>query len=172
MECIDSTFYQQAYKRHLSENGKDGSTLDSTIVLMEHTSSLIEFFSTSKDAIQSKDDARLQCLDSSLAYFTDWNKEITTPNQFISDKLWFDLQAMIHGFKAMVNIKLTKFPNSIIKAWLVNQDCVENHFCMTRSCNGQSNNPTYKLQESTQNSIRFGTNTISSKCNAGVSKAH
>ncbi|KAL9967256.1 hypothetical protein ACROYT_G025450 [Oculina patagonica] len=173
-EVLDSKMHylMKAYRRHITENGKDGSTLDSTIKLIEHTSSLIEFFSTSKDAIQSKDDTKLQCLDRSLAYFAKWNNEVTKPTQFISDKLWFDLQAMIHGFKAMVNIKLTKFPNSIIKAWLVNQDCVENHFCMTRSCNGQNNNPTYRLQESSQNSIRFGTTTVSSKCNAGVSKAH
>ena len=36
---------------------------------------------------------------------------------------------MIHGFKAVVKIKLTRFPNSTIKPWLLNQDVVENHFC-------------------------------------------
>ena len=66
---------------------------------------------------------------------------------------------MTHGFKAIVNIS--------IKPWLVNQDGVDNHFCQTRSCNGQNNNPTYRLQESAQNSIRFGQQLISTKCNAG-----
>lgn len=88
-----------------------------------------------------------------MKYLEDWKEETSTPKHFISDKLWFDLQAMTHGFKSIVNIKLTKFPNSVIKAWIVNQDGVENHFCQTRACNGQNNNPTYRLQELSQNSI-------------------
>ena len=117
----------------------------------------------------SKDDVRIKRLDAFLTFFSDWREEVPSPNakEFISNKLWFDLQFMTHGFKAIVNIKLSKFPNSTIKPWLVNQDGVENHFCQTRSCNGQNNNPTYRLQESVQNSIRFGQQPISSKCNAG-----
>ena len=159
----------QAYKRHLSENGDDSSALDSTIKLISHTSEVIEFFSTSKEAVASKADVRLKSLDEFLNFFSEWNRELSSPNskEFISNKLWFDLQSMVHGFKSIVNIKLSKFPNSTIKAWIVNQDGVENHFCQTRSCNGQNNNPTYRLQESSQNSIRFGQESISSKCNAG-----
>ena len=67
----------------------------------------------------------------------------------------------------MVAIKLTQFPNSVIKPALINQDGVENHFCQVRSCNGQNNNPTYLQQESAQNSIRFGQTTISRKSNVG-----
>ena len=117
----------------------------------------------------SKDDSRIRNLDGFIQFFSDW-KEEATPKQFISSKLWFDLQSMVHGFKSVVNIKLTKFPNSVIRQWLVNQDGVENHFCQTRSCNGSNNNPTYRLQESSQNTIRFGQEGISSKCNAGISR--
>ena len=160
----------QAYQRHLTNNGKDGSALDATIQMIDHASSVIEFFSTSREADMSKDDSRLRNLDGFKQFFSDW-KEEATPKQFISSKLLFDLQSTVHGFKSVVNIKLTKFPNSVIRQWLVNQDGVENHFCQTRSCNGSNNNPTYRLQESSQNTIRFGQEGISSKCNAGISRA-
>jgi hypothetical protein len=97
-----------------------------------------------------------------------WREETKDENShFISSKLWFDLQSMCIGFQSMIEIKLAKFPNSVIKPALINQDCVENHFCQVRACNGQNNNPTYRQQESTQNSIRFGQTTISRKSNAG-----
>ncbi len=62
------------------------------------------------------------------------------------------------------------FPQSVIKPAIVNQDCIENHFCQVRACSGQNNNPTYNQQESTQNSIRFGQSTVSRKSNAGKNR--
>ena len=70
----------------------------------------------------------------------------------------------------MVAVKLRIFPQSVVKPAIVNQDCVENHFCQVRACNGQNNNPTYYQQQSTQNSIRFGQSAISRKSNAGNSR--
>jgi len=67
----------------------------------------------------------------------------------------------------MVEIKLKKFSESVVKPAIVNQDCVENHFCQVRACNGQNNNPTYNQQESTQNSIRFGQSVVRRKSNTG-----
>ena len=106
----------------------------------------------------SKNDVRSKRLHAFLTFFSDWREDVASPNgkEFISNKLWFNLQSITHDFKAIVNIKLSKFPSSAIKPWLVNQDDVENHFCQTRSCNGQNNNPTYRLQEPSQHSIRFG----------------
>ena len=75
---------------------------------------------------------------------------------------------MILGFESIVAIKLKKFPQSVIKPGIINQDCVENHFCQVRAGNGQNNNPTFHLQESAQNSIRYGQTTISRKSNAGA----
>lgn len=153
----------------MTETGKNGTTLDSTIQLLEHTSNLIEFFCTSKLAVYTKNDVRISKLDNFLTFLTKWREEtLEKSTNFISNKLWFDLQSMIHGFKAVVNIKLARFPDSAIKPWIVNQDVVENHFCQVRACNGQNNNPTYRLQEATQNSIRYGQNTISVKSNAGT----
>jgi len=161
-------FSVQAYRRHLISTGKNGSTLDACIELLEHTSRVVELFSTSRHCISSVNDKRMKDLDSFLVFMSDWKESCTDNKHFISSKLWFDLQSMVHGFKAIVNIKLTKFPNTVIKAWITNQDVVENHFCQVRACNGQNNNPSYKLQESTQNSIRIGQSTISTKCNARV----
>ena len=56
-------FAWQAYQRHLTNNGKDGSALDATIQMIEdHTSSVIEFFSTSRESVMSKDDSRIKNL--------------------------------------------------------------------------------------------------------------
>ena len=126
----------QVDKHHLLENGNDGHQLDATIELLKHTSQLIKFFSTSKQAIRSIDDGRRKKLDDFLLFLTKWKEEVTIPCEFISSKLWFDLQSMIHGFKSLVNIKLSNFPNSAVKAWVINQDVIENHFCQVRACNG------------------------------------
>lgn len=101
-----------------------------------------------------------------------WHEECQKNEElkhFVSSKLWFDIQSMCLGFCSMVATKLERFPNSVIKPAIVNQDCVENHFCQVRACNGQNNNPTFHQQQSTQNSIRFGQTTISRKSNAGKS---
>lgn len=84
-------------------------------------------------------------------------------------KLWFDLQSMALGFLAIVSIKLKHFPQSLIKPAIIIQDVVENHFCQVRACNGHNNHPTWRLQETTQNTIRYGQTTISRKSNAGNS---
>jgi len=76
---------------------------------------------------------------------------------------------MVYGFQAIVTIKLKKSPQAMIKPAIVNQDIVENHFCQVRACNGQNNNPTWRLQEKVQNTIRYGQTTISRKSNAGPS---
>ena len=107
-----------------------------------------------------------------MNFISSWNNEWREENKddnshFISTKLWFDLQSMCIGFLSMVYVKLKMFPQSVVKPAIVNQDCIENHFCQVRACNGQNNNPTYHQQESTQNSIRFGQSTISRKSNAG-----
>jgi hypothetical protein len=87
--------------------------------------------------------------------------------EFVSSKLWFDLQSMILGFGAMVKTKLSRFPGTLIKPAIINQDVVENHFSQLRGANGQNENPTYQLAQGTQNSIIFGQTTLSKKCNTG-----
>ena len=142
---------------------KDGSDLDSTISLLSHTSRLVALFND-KLVIKSNSDPRLLGLNHFYKFMSDWrNESLESNDQFVSSKLWFDLQSMCVGFRSMVAVKQARFPSSVIKPALNNQDGVENHFCQVRSCNGQNNNPTYLQQESTQNLIRYGQTTISPK---------
>lgn len=158
---------EQKFQENLNERGKDGSTLDATISLLQYSSEMIELFND-KLPISSLTDSRMKRLNDFYLFLTGWRDETKDNNEwFISLQLWFDLQSMALGFTAMVATKLAQFPNATIKPSLVNQDCVENHFCQVRSCNGQNNNPTYLQQEATQNSIRFGQTTVSRKSNAG-----
>lgn len=144
---------------------KDGSQLDGTIQLLEHTASSVEIF-TSKESVSSPKDQRLEKLDHFYSWLSKWHSGANS-TQFISAKLWFDLQSMILGIKSVLRINLDHFPDYLMKLWILNQDLVENHFCQIRACNGQNNNPTYRLQESAQNSIRFDQTTVSNKSNAG-----
>ena len=117
--------------------------------------------------INSPNDQRLQKLNNFYSWMCHWEENTRGNNkEFISSKLWFDLQSMCLGFQSLVHYKLSKFPSSVIKPAIVNQDCVENHFCQIRSCNGQNDNPTFLQQQSSQNSIRLGQTTISPKSNA------
>jgi len=143
--------------------------LDATLNLLNHTSKLIQLFQD-KIPINSSTDQRLQDLSKFLLFIQEWKSSTGGDGKkFISTKLWFDIQSMVHGFLAIVAIKLRKFPHSLIKPAILNQDCVENHFCQVRSYNGQNNHPTWRLQENAQNSIRHGQTAMSRKGNAGVS---
>ena len=147
------------------ESPQKGESLDSTVELLKHTSHIVELF-TDKHSITSLSDPRLTKLNNFLIFFTKWYEESKDCGKhFISSKLWFDLQSMCIGFMSMIAVKLGKFPQSVIKPSLMNQDCVENHFCQIRARNGQNYNPTYHQQQATQNSIRYGQTTISHKCN-------
>ena len=67
---------------------------------------------------------------------------------------------MILGMISLVKVKLSKFPESVIKPAVINQDVVENHFCQLRRANDQNDNPIYLLTQATQNIIVFGQRTI------------
>lgn len=148
-----------------------GSGVDATIELLTHTSKIIQLFQD-KHVISSTSDARLNHLTEFHSFLARWKSSTEGKSEcFLSSKLWFDLQSMIFGFQAIVSIKLKEYPQSVIKPAIVNQDLVENHFCQIRACNGQNNNPTWRLQETTQNTVRYGQTTISRKSNAGLDGA-
>lgn len=121
----------------------------------------------------SCDDQRLQKLNKFFSWMCHWASGTEgNSKSFISSKLWFDLQSMCLEFQSLVHYKMTRFPSTVIKPAIVNQDCVENHFCQIRSCNGQNDNPTFLQQQSTQNSIRLGQTTISTKSNASCTSTN
>ena len=155
----------QSYQEHCSE----GSSLSSTVSLLEHTSEIVSLFND-KLCITSCQDKRLQHMNNFYMLMKTWAADTEgKPHHFVSSKLWFDLQSMCLGFNSLVSIKLNQFPQSVIKPCIVNQDCVENHFGQIRACNGQNNNPTYLQQQATQNAIRIGQTFISPKSNAAKS---
>jgi hypothetical protein len=80
-----------------------------------------------------------------MQYFSNWKENISAENEFISHKLWFDIQSMILGFISLVRTKLNRFPGSLIKPAILNQDVLENHFSQLRGANGQNDNPSYQL---------------------------
>lgn len=96
-------------------------------------------------------------------YFAD----VTVSKEFLLDKTWFNIQSMILGFTSLVKSKLSRFPGSVIKPAILNQDVVENYFSQLRGANGQNDNPTYQMVQHTQNAVLFGQSTISKKCNTG-----
>ena len=141
--------------------------LDETIKLLKPTSGIVELFSD-KHVIFDTKDVRLEKLNAALDYFNAWKDQMYSPeekNQVFSEKLWFDLQSMILGFRSIVEVKLAYFPGSVMKPAIINQDLVENHFSQLRAANGQNENPTYPLTQSTQNSVIFGQTTLSQKGN-------
>ena len=112
-----------------------------------------------KHVIYQMNDIRLHYLCKALQFFNDLYEETQTSNSkkhFLSEKLWFDLNSMILGFCYLVCMKQRRFPGSVVKQCIINQDVVENHFSQLRAANGLNENPTYLLAEATQNSVIFG----------------
>ncbi|KAK3747781.1 hypothetical protein QZH41_010671, partial [Actinostola sp. cb2023] len=159
----------KAYKDHLrNKPGQNENSLDATIALLNHSSKMVQLFND-KYTLSSVTDSRLKELRQFLKFIDDWKCSTEgDAKKFISPKLYFDLQSMVHGFQAIVSIKTMFHQSAIVKPGIINQDVVENHFCQIRACNGQNNNPTWRLQEATQNTIRYGQTTISRKSNAGA----
>ena len=97
-----------------------------------------------------------------IEYLNDWKQECENGNHFISDKLHFDLKAMVFGLEQMVIIKKKAFPRAELKPVIINQDVVENIFCQVRSFNGQNVHPNYQLYMNTINTVNI-TQTMASK---------
>jgi hypothetical protein len=105
-------------------NDENANRLDESIELLKHTSAMIELFSD-KYVIYDANYVRLQQLNEALRYFSHWKEQVQqAKNQFFSNKLWFDLQSMILGFHSIVEVKLSRFPGSVIKPAIMNQDLV------------------------------------------------
>ena len=95
-------------------------------------------------AIYNSHDVRLQDLSALPIFFTDWKQQTQHGKEFLSSKLWFDMQSMVLGFISLLRAKLARFPGSIIKPAIMNHDLVENHFSQLRGANGQNDNPNYR----------------------------
>jgi len=106
----------QSYRDHIiassdnQDQPEDGTPLDSALILLQHTSQIIDLFN-SKCPITNTSDNRLKRLKSFHSFMLAWKEESADNNSaFVSSKLWFDLQSMCLGFNALVEIKLKRFP--------------------------------------------------------------
>ena len=68
---------------------------------------MVELFSD-KHGIYHVNDNRILALNDSLKFFTKWEQQTTTGKEFVSAKLWFDMQSMILGVTSMVREKLSR----------------------------------------------------------------
>ena len=156
----------QDYRRYLLDNNQNGEELDEMIGLLEHTSELISFFS-GHQAIYNVMDPRLQKAKKFLRYLNEWKSNAEKPVDFITEKLWFDLSAMIIGLEQVVRIKTSLFNGSAIKPVFISQDLVENIFCQIRGSNGQNSHPDYSFYKSALTSVQIGQTLLSKRGNSG-----
>lgn len=165
----------KSYRDSLS----DGSFLNSTIEILEHTSSLINIF---RDPllIYSVSDLRFQKLHKTLEWLTQWRKEVsddTTIPQGSKGRLLpskqclDDMQCMLVTFPDICKKHLQEFEGASIKPSRFNNDIAENIFCQQKGLyNGNNSNPTYYNYSKTVNSILLGQSLKSRgrKSNAGL----
>ena len=92
-----------------------------------------------------------------------WRESCNDPKNFLSEKLWFDMQAMVLGLEGVVRIKTNHFPGTVLKPVILNQDILENIFCQVRGSSGQNDNQNYYLYGGLMPSINMGQTVISKK---------
>lgn len=138
--------------------------------MVSHTSEMIALFH-SKQGIASISDARIVKAKEFIQDMETWRVTCQDPRHFFSDKLWFDLQAMVFGLEEAVRIKTTAFPGTVVKPVIINQDILENLFCQVRGSSGQNNNPNYYLYGGIMTSVNMGQTVISRKGNTGGDKS-
>lgn len=144
--------------------------LASTILLLEHTSILVDVFRDTRP-ISERTDTRLTQLAAVLSFFNKWEETIHQSKLYTASKHLFpqetrdDLNSCIVGFSSMCS-SLLGTGNSITPAYL-NSDIVENHFCQQRgTCNGLNTNPTLAQYGPSNTSICLGQVSVSSKSNS------
>ncbi|KAL9977997.1 hypothetical protein ACROYT_G015469 [Oculina patagonica] len=160
-------FLMEKYKEHLASIGKaaEATALEEPIKFLQYTSQLINLFSR-KDIITSTHDPRSLKAREFLDYLQRWEENVSSPKEFLSDQLWFDLRSMIMGLEQVVKIKMSHFKEGGIKPVIINQDILQNIFCQVRGSNGQNNHPKYYQYSSTLTAVNIGQTVISKKGNA------
>lgn len=134
--------------------------------MVKNTSASIDLFH-SKQAISGVADSRIVKAKEFIEDLRGWKGECASPKNFLSEKLWFDPQAMVFGLEQAVAIKSTTFPGSLLEPVIMNQDILENVFFQVRGSSGQNNNPNYYLYSGILCSINIGQTVLSKKGNTG-----
>jgi len=111
-------FALQKYREHLKKTRNDGDELDAVIELIQHTREIVTLVN-GKLYFNSSDDLTLHKLNKFYIWMCHWANETKgNSKNFMSSKLWFDLQSMCLGFQSLVQYKMTRFPSTVIKPGL------------------------------------------------------
>ena len=102
--------------------------LTETIVFLEKTSSLIEFFH-SELAIQSISDDRFKVLSDVMLWLTEWEEENAkapgTPSEkkkmILAQKTIFDVKSMMLGFREFCRETFREHPSTYLLPWRITQ---------------------------------------------------
>ena len=166
----DMLFLMQKYQQSLG----DGSHLDKTIELLEHTSKIIDLF-RDRRPVADINDERLTVLTDFETWIDKWLENVQSKTnlsasdrakKFISKETHNDLLSMLRGFKQICRIRIINQQRSVVPAG-VNSDVIENFFCQQRTiCHGSNSNPTVHQYKYAVNSIILGQNAVSKKSNA------
>lgn len=156
----------------------DGSYLEKSVELLEHTSAIIELFRDQRP-IADLNDPRLGCLSKFEAWLDSWSHYVGTltdisasdrSKMFISHETYCDLTSMVRGFLELCTRRIKVHKRSLVPAGL-NSDVIENFFCQQRTiCHGSNTNPTVHQYKYGINATILGQNAVCKKSNASTSK--
>ena len=170
----DMLHLMKVYQQSLAE----GSYLNKTVELLEHTSAIIELF-RDRRPISDLSDARLDCLRNFENWLEAWSQSLNDLNDisasvrarmFLSRETYSDLISMIRGFSELCTKRIKHHERSLVPAGL-NSDVIENIFCQQRTiCHGSNTNPTVHQYKYAINATILGQNAVSKKSNASSKK--
>ena len=175
IEVLDSQMLN--LMRLYQKTCKEPEELSCTIKLLENTSVLTDVFMDCRRPIRNCDDPRIGDLKKALAFFNNWENQVTNNAKLSNKKCLLtqetrdDLNSSILGFLEMVS---TLVPKGIaIRPGYLNSDVIENFFCQQRGTqHGANTNPTLAQYGPAVNAIVLGQSTVSRKANSGVKASH
>ena len=89
--------------------GSEGVKLSSTLLLLEHTSFLVTFFSHCNQKISTPNDLRIKELMSTLHFFHTWEEQFESPKEkvkhLITKETRQDIDLCIYGFVSQLTVE-------------------------------------------------------------------
>lgn len=150
--------------------------LTSSILLLQHTSVLVDLFLDTQRPITSMADKRIDFARKALDFFNRWEEEVielklNTSKHLLTAETRDDLNLAVMGFFAVAEKVVGK--SRTLRAGYFNSDLIENVFCQQRGMkHGCCTNPTVSQYGPAINAIVLGQMGISRKSNAGTKALH
>lgn len=149
---------------------EDPSELNSTILLLENTSVLVDIFSDTHCKIENIYDRKIGQIHQVLQFFHSWEDEYSTPKDkakhLITRESRQDIDSSLFGFMELVSIAST-LKVALVPGY-INSDTIENYFCQQRGLrNGFNQNPTLLQIGPATNANLITGSVVSRKSNTG-----